>query len=61
MKLMPVGDYYVWYCDWCDSKNLTLWTHFEKGQVVCGACHNHYPTVVMDSPAAPENLLSRII
>jgi hypothetical protein len=39
MRLMPTGDYYEWYCDWCDSKNLTLWTRFEKGEVVCGACH----------------------
>ncbi len=39
MKIMPMGDYYVWYCEWCDSKNLTLWTRVEKNEVVCGACH----------------------
>lgn len=39
MKIMPMGDYYVWYCEWCDSKNLTLWTRMEKNEVVCGACH----------------------
>ena len=43
MKLMPLGDYYAWYCEWCDSRNLTLWTKFEKGVVFCGACHNRYP------------------
>ena len=43
MKLMPMGDYYEWYCEWCDSRNLTLWTRFEKGQVTCGACHQRYP------------------
>jgi hypothetical protein len=42
MKLMPLGDYYVWYCDWCDSRNLTLWTRVEKGEVCCGACHNRF-------------------
>jgi hypothetical protein len=39
MKLMPHGDYYIWYCDWCDSRNLTLWTRVDKGEVTCGACH----------------------
>jgi hypothetical protein len=39
MRLIPLGDYYEWFCEWCDSKNLTLWTRLEKGEVVCGACH----------------------
>jgi hypothetical protein len=39
MKIMPMGDYYVWYCEWCDSKNLTLWTRVEKNEILCGACH----------------------
>jgi LSD1 subclass zinc finger protein len=39
MRLRPLGDFYEWYCEWCHSKNLTLWTRFEKGEVVCGACH----------------------
>lgn len=43
MKLMPIGDYYAWYCEWCDTRNLTLWTRFEKGQVTCGACRQRYP------------------
>ena len=42
MNIRPLGDYYVWYCEWCDTKNLTLWTRFEKDQVFCGACHNGF-------------------
>jgi ribosomal protein L37AE/L43A len=38
MKLIPQDDYYLWYCDWCDSCNRTLWTRVETGQVQCGAC-----------------------
>ncbi len=38
MKLIPLGDYYVWYCDWCDSRNLTLWTRIETKSIACGAC-----------------------
>lgn len=38
MKLTPIDDYYLWYCDWCDSRNLTLWTRVEKDKVQCGAC-----------------------
>lgn len=43
MNIIPQGDYYVWYCEWCDSRNLTLWTRFEEGKVLCGACHNRFP------------------
>lgn len=39
MRLIPQDDYYLWYCDWCDSRNLTLWTRVETGQFQCGACH----------------------
>jgi hypothetical protein len=42
MKVMPMGDYYVWYCEWCDSRNLTLWTRMEKDSVSCGACHQRF-------------------
>ena len=38
MKLIPLGDYYVWYCDWCDSRNLTLWTRIDAKALACGAC-----------------------
>ena len=38
MKIKPMGDYYVWYCDWCDSRNSTLWTKLEANSVCCNAC-----------------------
>ena len=38
MKLFPQGDHYLWYCDWCDSRNLTLWTRVERGKINCCAC-----------------------
>jgi len=60
MKLMPLGDYYVWYCEWCDSRNLTLWTRFEKGVVFCGACHNSYP-MEATSRFESEQPFSRVI
>lgn len=42
MKLMPQGDYYLWYCEWCDSRNLTLWTRVAKNQLCCAACHKKF-------------------
>lgn len=44
MQLMPegayyVGDYYVWYCDWCDTRNMTVWTRIEQNLLCCSACH----------------------
>jgi hypothetical protein len=49
IKIMPTGDYYVWYCDWCDTKNLTLWTRIEKDEVSCGACHRGFRVFSPDS------------
>ena len=43
MEIIPLGDHYVWYCEWCDSRNITLWTRFEKGTVQCGACQIPFP------------------
>jgi len=60
MKLMPLGDYYVWYCEWCDSRNLTLWTRFEKGDVYCGACHHSYPMAERPREVV-EQSFSRVI
>ena len=40
MKIFPEGDYYIWFCDWCDSSNLTLWTRFEISEPCCGVCHH---------------------
>ncbi len=42
MRLMPMGDYYVWYCEWCDSRNLTLWTRIDAEKVSCGCCHREF-------------------
>jgi hypothetical protein len=62
MKIMPTGDYYVWYCDWCDSKNLTLWTRIEKGDVQCGACHRGFRYYSPDAgQKGPVSALSRIL
>jgi hypothetical protein len=60
MKLMPMGDYYAWYCEWCDSRNLTLWTRFEKGQVCCGVCHSVFPESGQSSSGQGQPL-SRVI
>jgi hypothetical protein len=43
MKLLTMGEYYVWYCDWCDSRNLTPWTSTVTGKVSCGGCHKEHP------------------
>ena len=39
---MPLGDFYVWYCEWCDTRNLTLWTKVEKDQLCCAACQKKF-------------------
>lgn len=49
MNIIPLGDYYAWYCDWCDTRNLTLQQEFAAGAVTCGACHKH-----IDSTAREE-------
>lgn len=43
MQLMPQGDHYVWYCDWCDTRNSTLWVRVENNRVCCSACHKSFP------------------
>lgn len=42
MKIMPMGDYYVWHCDWCDSTNYTLWARMEREGLTCAACHQYF-------------------
>ena len=42
MKLMPMGDFYVWYCEWCDTRNLTLWAKVEKNKLCCAACQKKF-------------------
>lgn len=43
MELMPVGDRYIWYCDWCDTKNVTPWVRVREKEVCCAACHKSFP------------------
>lgn len=42
MNIMPMGDYYVWHCDWCDSRNATLWTRIDDRFITCTACLHSY-------------------
>jgi hypothetical protein len=42
MKTLTMGEYYVWYCEWCDSRNLTPWTRTTDGNICCGGCHKEY-------------------
>ncbi|HZV82311.1 MAG TPA: hypothetical protein VFF53_09095 [Geobacteraceae bacterium] len=41
MKLIPMGEYYVWHCDWCDSTNHTPWSRLDCDDLACAACHHH--------------------
>jgi hypothetical protein len=45
MSAMAMGDFYVWYCEWCDSRNLTPWVKPASGKISCGCCHKEYATV----------------
>ncbi len=51
MKLIPMGEYYVWHCDWCDSTNHTLWSRLESDGLSCAACHHHPATAGTTSTA----------
>ncbi|TGU70493.1 hypothetical protein E4633_11550 [Geomonas terrae] len=51
MDLMPVGDRYIWYCDWCDTKNVTPWVRVSEKEVCCAACHKSFPSSVKAEPA----------
>jgi len=42
MRTMAMGEYYVWYCEWCDSRNLTPWGTAAGGRVNCGCCHKEF-------------------
>ena len=55
MELIPKGDYYVWYCDWCDSTNYTIRTLMEHDDFACAACHKKFPAIE-DSSAAFSRL-----
>ncbi len=35
---LNLGEYYVWYCDWCDSTNQVHWSSLNRNEPVCAAC-----------------------
>ncbi|WP_085812328.1 hypothetical protein [Geoanaerobacter pelophilus] len=51
MELMPVGDRYLWYCDWCDTKNVTPWVTMGEKEISCAACHKTFPSNDSEIPA----------
>jgi len=42
MQLIPQGDHYIWHCEKCDTRNVTLWIHIEKNLVCCAACQKKF-------------------
>jgi hypothetical protein len=40
--IMPDGDYYKWYCDWCDTRNMTIWVKVGNGNLTCTACQRKH-------------------
>lgn len=44
MELLAVGDRYIWYCDWCDTKNVTPWVRTKEKKLCCAACHKTFPS-----------------
>jgi transposase-like protein len=64
MKMMPMGDYYVWHCDWCDSTNYTIWTRVDREGFTCAACHQQFSELaershLFSQQHAPENRIHR--
>lgn len=51
MKLIPADDYYLWFCEWCDSQNRTLWTRMDAHHLTCGACSRQ--VAVNNAPSFP--------
>ena len=63
MKIMPMGDYYVWHCDWCDSTNYTIWTRMEKEGLACAACHHQISeftgsSIAFDRQKTPDRVFN---
>jgi len=54
MQLMPLGDHYVWFCEWCDTRNMTLWTRVEANQLCCAACHKKFTAFEEARPSGPS-------
>jgi hypothetical protein len=40
MNSFTMGEYYVWYCDWCDTTNQTHWSRIDRNDLFCAACHH---------------------
>lgn len=54
MKTIAMGEFYVWYCEWCDSRNLTLWSRTMGGKVGCGCCHKEFAVGPRQHEAAAQ-------
>jgi len=52
MDLTLKGDYYEWYCDWCDTRNLTLSFRVNDGSFDCCACHRVTTYQLAAAPAS---------
>lgn len=50
MELTLRGDYYEWYCNWCDTRNLTLGLRVTGDAFICCACHTVMPADGSGSP-----------
>lgn len=57
MEIIPLGDYYAWHCEWCDSRNLTLWRKFLEESIICGACHKTFPSPAMGAEGSGSLLM----
>jgi len=38
MRLKLMDDYYEWYCEWCDTRNRTVWVRVHEDTANCAAC-----------------------
>lgn len=56
MRTLTMGEFYVWYCEWCDSRNLTPWVQTMDSKVVCGCCHKEFPVAGAKRPEAVGRL-----
>jgi hypothetical protein len=61
MKLILQGDYYVWYCDWCDSRNHTLWTRVKKEKVTCGVCYKPFTITPLPLEKVHSSVLGKAL
>ena len=59
MKMKPMGDYYVWFCEWCDSRNATLWAHVATPNVCCSACQQKFH-ILPDGELLPSHVTTML-